>query len=116
MGKYKHVVMTVGMSDERLAEIRARANAATPGPWLDDVTSEGMLRIDLRGDGRKTGYADVIDVADMEVSAWQDHQNAAFIANARTDIPDMLAEIQRLRTKLFLIDQVYPGLSERVNW
>jgi hypothetical protein len=76
------------MTNEELAEIEARANAATPGPWND--TSEGVA-------SEKENYYicecyqndpdDVIIDADRK-----------FIAHARDDIPNLIAEIKRLRT------------------
>jgi hypothetical protein len=86
--------------EARLREIREREAGATPGPWKDDVSEYGMLRVDLRGEGRKTGYADVIFLADMEVSDGQDHRNAEFIAHSRADIPWLLALVDRQREAL----------------
>ena len=51
---------------ERLAQIRARVQAATPGPWTT-----------------KTLHTTLAD--------------ADFIAHSRQDIPDLLAELSRLR-------------------
>jgi hypothetical protein len=74
---------------ERLADIRQRADAATPGPWLveDDhrdlnrwVTSEsGTLEANF-------GYL-----------GNRNQDDARFTAHAREDIPALLAEIERLR-------------------
>lgn len=85
------------MTDDELKEIEARCNAATPGPWKvendsdydeqSDTHSEWPWRInagtltlcDIGGDGHSN------DVADFN-----------FIANARTDIPALIAEVRRL--------------------
>jgi hypothetical protein len=82
-----------------LEAIQARVDAATPGPWTvawsDDagyvevVTSDGRLLIDVRlGD------------ADTRACAPQQAADLAFIAAVRTDVPDLLAEVSRLRTEL----------------
>lgn len=73
--------MTV-MTPERLAEILERAEAATPGPW--------------RIDGRRVvyerdGWSEMVTPI-LHVSA-----DATFIAHARTDVPELVAEIERLR-------------------
>ena len=74
------------ISDERLAEIEARASVATPGPWsplLTDVlchgTPEGdwVVACDVVGDG-----------------------DAAFIGAARTDVPDLVADLRAARAEI----------------
>lgn len=70
------------MTDEELAAIRARAEAATPGPWAPfgkQVIDSNQLFV-LQGLGDHV------------------YQDADFIAHAREDIPKLLAEIKRLRT------------------
>lgn len=64
------------MTDEQLAAIRARANAATPGPW----TSYEKNPTDEY-------YASCFP-ADEE-----------FIGHSREDIPALLDEVERLRTE-----------------
>lgn len=92
------------MNPDERAEIRARADAATPGPWfVDDVDH---LYVGNRADGRTTGLweivystADVMD--DLVESAQQRHRaNAYFIARSRTDVErllDALDEAERER-------------------
>jgi len=58
------------LTNEQLAEIKARCDKATPGPWIDE---HGFIR-------QIEGKADLL-----------------FIANARTDIPALVAEVERLR-------------------
>ena len=77
------------MTKEQLAEIKARAEAATPGPWeyierkgFPTITSEGFRQssepwFDISGD-----------------------EDAIFCAHARTDIPALLAEVERLKTEV----------------
>jgi hypothetical protein len=68
-----------------LDAIRARVDAATEGPWTADA---------LAGDlDAPSGYR----VA--EVLAWSD-PDAEFIAHARTDVPALLAEVERLQARV----------------
>lgn len=71
-----------------LAAIKARCEAAWPGPWVG--TSETVGYYD---DGRWFTLARML--------AWEgprvDGPNAEFIAAARTDVPALVAEVERLR-------------------
>ena len=69
-----------GMTPERLAEIRARAEAATEGPWFG---SAGGLYIY----GATPGD---------EVARTNRPADATFIAAARTDVPELVAEVEWL--------------------
>jgi hypothetical protein len=87
--------MNEPMSEEQLAAIEARANAATPGPWrFDDkrgklVPGTGDLTLGypiltIQGGAYPTGYNGIPE--DQE-----------FIASAREDVPALVAEVRRLR-------------------
>lgn len=81
------------MTDEQLAEIKARCEAATPGPWTN--------RRDRRVIRTTRYVSDVI--AHVEQQPYNDYvhfQNGDFIAHARTDIPALVAEVERLREAL----------------
>lgn len=93
------------LTPERLAEIRERATAATEGPW-------GSHDFGYAGEEEPssivvhTGEFDHSDLLtyDTETAvAWmprwerQESDNATFIAYARTDVPALLAEVDRLR-------------------
>lgn len=72
------------MDQKYLAEIHARCDAATPGPWKHEYTVDGAYVHD--GDAvicRCTQLGD----------------ESAFIANVRTDIPKLLAEVERLQNE-----------------
>lgn len=75
------------MTDERLAEIRARVEVAAEGPWVIDgdflVSNDGAPI----ADGRYFHEPDY-------------ERNLKFIAHARTDISDLLAEIGRLNERI----------------
>jgi hypothetical protein len=66
------------MTEDKLKEIRARCEAATPGPWGVRIDKDSLFPV--------------------QYSGWVGYENAdaEFIANAREDIPMLLAEIERL--------------------
>lgn len=87
------------MSD--LEAIKARAEAATPGPW-DSRRSEWADDPDLMTvDGEPAGdpwwvhHDGWIDADDTGL--FMSEADAAFIAHARTDVPALVAEVERLR-------------------
>ncbi|GAA4836109.1 hypothetical protein [Kitasatospora terrestris] len=109
------------MTDDELAEIEEVANAATPGPWhvrlLDDDYAMNLVAISTVPDtGLGERWPDFdhhenvaatlvqqpryVDVADER---WD--ENAQFIAEARQNIPRLIAEIRRLRQLLATKDQ-----------
>lgn len=78
------------MRADELAEIRARAEAATPGPWwVEDGGPDSGWRIECdRG-----------TVADLRVYTGNG-DDALLLTRARADIPALLAEVERLRAAL----------------
>lgn len=89
------------MTDEQLAAIRARCEAATPGPW-DAHANIGYCGIMADGDKRPLLRADTCTFAD-----------GAFIAHAREDVPALLDEVARLRAKARELDD---RLHPRRGW
>lgn len=65
----------------RIEDIKARVAAATPGPWVAD---EEWWVCQPGEDG------DII----VDGSVFPDPRDAAFIAHARTDIPDLLRVVE----------------------
>jgi hypothetical protein len=99
------------LSDERLAEIEQRCAAATPGPWWVDLDRPFTLGGDtvsveaLTPDGRYV-EREVCSCL-LDTDAWpdgpewlEDAANARFLAHSRSDVPDLLAEVRRLRALL----------------
>jgi len=94
------------MNNDQLAEIRARCDAATPGPWaFDEFGNYIYQQIDLhpiaevRGYGYLTGKGHGgLGLLDDEALAVQS-ANANFIAHARKDIPALLSEISNLTSE-----------------
>ena len=77
------------VTDEYLQAVENRARAATPGPWISFV--EG--RDHTSGSSFVRTQAEDIEFSGA-TAADQD-----FIANARQDIPLLIAEIRRLRER-----------------
>lgn len=76
------------MSNERIAEIEAREQAATPGPW---TSSPKYPHVCWVGD----------DPGEQVISANLSERPAediVFIATARQDVPDLLDEVKRLNS------------------
>lgn len=71
----------MSLSEERLREIEARAKSATEGPWFGSAGGRFVY-------GATPGD---------EVAKFQRHPDAEFARHARTDVPDLLAEVKRLR-------------------
>lgn len=72
------------LTAEQLAEIKARAEAATPGPWK----RFHMDRFSINNEPLEKHICGV---------SQESEHDAAFIAHAREDVPALLAEVERLR-------------------
>ena len=107
------------MSADRLAAIEARADSATPGPWLQD----GPWWTDLVGP-EPTALPCVVDVdralvvfppdaTDVGMKRPEDRAaNMAFIAAAREDVPWLVSEVERLERWKAEALEVISGLQE----
>lgn len=91
------------LTNAELNAIRERAEKATPGPWearawkstTDDQyfvsqAFEGGKELATAWQGER--YPEMPEIPNGEAEA-----NAKFIAHARSDVPKLLAEIERLR-------------------
>lgn len=76
------------MTDEELAAIQARADAATTGPWTP-FENLGVEIVSPRA-----------VVARMMAASNQWRGDTYFIAHAREDVPALLAEVKRLRSQI----------------
>lgn len=74
------------VSDERIEEIRARAEAATPAPWADD-------------NGYRVRFGGNKIVCDMKLFDGVGN-DSAFVAHARTDVPDLLDALAAARAEV----------------
>lgn len=76
----------------RLAEIRARAEVATEGPWIvDPDESRGVMHPDKPDgfDGVMIAY-----LTDHDAGMFPREHNGAFIAHARQDVPQLVKALQ----------------------
>ncbi len=91
------------MSDEELAAIKARVEAATPGPWSSYV---GEISAGVSDPFRwLSSYDPGSEGYDRRK---QRERDGAFIAHAREDIPALLAENAALRAGLADVLDTYP--------
>lgn len=84
------------MTEDELAEIEARAEAATPEPW-DVQKCYGDRWTDRTGQHHTAAYwiPKAEQLGDGECGAMLE-MDARFIAAARSDIPRLVAEVRRL--------------------
>lgn len=83
------------MTEARLAEIEARAEKATEGPWRAVHRGVGRSAED-DGDGF-LGLEVLGPPDDCQRGQFSRSADARFIAASRTDVPDLVAEVRRLR-------------------
>ena len=113
---------TEAMTPERIAEIKAREGKATPGPWVVDcngISSKNGTQILNAGScipdpQTAVDYGGTVhdwkeEIYDYGVHKWDD---AAFIAHARQDIPDLLAEVEWLRAENKRLERQVMQLAE----
>jgi hypothetical protein len=86
------------LTPERLADIEKRCEKLVPGPWIVDADPDRSDQLAVRGIDVNGWW-----IAGACVGIWHDmggEAHAQFIAHARTDIPDLLNEIKRLREEV----------------
>ena len=99
------------MTSEELAAIKARAEAATPGPW---TTGAGKVE---GGQVRELVIAPNDDV--IVAIAYggfgnpvdRTTEDRTFIAHARTDVSELIAEVERLRALIAETVPVFETLA-----
>lgn len=97
------------MNKEQLNVIEARANAATPGPWIFEADSSDLLFLSREGRYLEAGTivlwctrcstCAAYDEGDKWNCGWPKNNDADFIAHAREDIPALIARIRELETQ-----------------
>lgn len=95
----EEVKRIAGMDESRLAEIEARVNEATPGPWMRGLGNE-CREVTVR--------------LGPKIAEVYGPRDGMFIAHARTDVPDLIAEVRRYRAEIervatFLAVHHFPG-------
>ncbi len=90
-----------------LADIRARAEVAEPGPWhfkhCPPCTAHDHLDAQVWGRGDNALIAQWGEQDEFEQA------NAEFIAHARTDVPKLVAVLEAVESRLDSIDRNYRG-------
>lgn len=98
------------LSEERLQGIQKRCEAATPGPWRHTYKDCSHFMssdfIDRHGDGMGVGLV-ACDINQPNADLYATEADMEFIAYARQDIPELLAEIERLQA---IIEATHQGL------
>lgn len=98
------------MTPDRLEQIRERVSKATPGPWHGDHDEYGCVVFGNYGwvcPGNGPAYDE-----DSE----QGKADAEFVGHARTDVPDLLAEVERLTAELARVGICGDRLPGLVNY
>jgi hypothetical protein len=93
------------VTDEELAAIRARADAASPGPWPMPEECGGDM------DDRRRP----LDHEGCEVWPWHTREDMEFAYRARQDVPDLLAEVERLGIALEKV-RADPEQAREIAW
>lgn len=103
------------MTDDKLAAIEQRVQAATPGPWhapgLGEVHTDHDAGVFIRRD--EDGEGDPIVADFCSYPNWEG--NAEFIAHAREDVPALLAEVRRLRAERDDVEVMLPAVFRFVH-
>jgi hypothetical protein len=111
------------LTQEQLEAIRQRAENATPGPWEvgwgDVITKHPDCQNVSQWYGGHSNAICSLNDGEYIMNSNEDN-DAAFIANARTDIPALLdhiaeleAEVKRLESELTECNRVYLELLLR---
>lgn len=84
------------MTRDQLDAIRARVEAATPGPWEPSSDTLTWIHVEAHG----LTVAECRTYLNRQHTDAQNDANAAFIAKAREDVPALLAEVERLTAEI----------------
>jgi hypothetical protein len=80
------------MTPSQLSAIRARLDAATPGPWELWYGELDWVSVGIDGDT----VAECRTHINQQFSGWQNLRNATFIQHAPTDLRALLDAVERL--------------------
>lgn len=98
------------MTEERIAEISGRENAATPGPWTirnEQLIEHGKQDIAIGVIAESFGDNNEDEATTTDECA----ANVKFIAHAREDIPALLNEVERLRAENEVLEKALEDLG-----
>jgi len=110
------------MTDEELKAIRERCEAATPGPWLPSIHGFQILTGDSWNTICVFWERSSSGAKFHHLPRWEDGRaasregaNCDFIAHAITDVPALLAEVERLRRDNWNLNYQIKGLRRRIH-
>lgn len=103
--------MTEPMTDARLTEIEALEAAATEGPW--EITYDHDDRPDT--DLSVTFPTAIGPFTWIEHPTAREDADSVFVAAARTAVPEMAAEIRRLRVENAALEQRFGDLQTEIQ-
>ena len=102
------------LTDEQLAEIRDRAERATPGPWT--LVYEKSLRLSSAmvkaGTNRTLFNLDPDKNRDLDEATHMVEDDLDFIQNARADVTALLEVIQELQARVQDVDTAEENLRD----
>jgi len=90
------------LSKEGLAEIRKRADKASPGPWKKETDTFG----DDTSAYKRCYWLTGPQFIEVDGSYFHNRDDALFIAHAREDIPRLVDQVERLRMELELLRRI----------
>jgi hypothetical protein len=96
--------------EQRLAEIEARANGATGGPWLRDTCSVITRALATRRHVDGGTYGVICDTGEDD-----DCTSLDFIAHSRTDIPWLIAQLREARKREHKLHEALEMLRDHQN-
>lgn len=94
------------VTNEELAGMKRRVDGATAGPWFNSAYHVAM-KPDIDG-GYPPNDASICETCDGEYIENYNKGDAEFIAHSRSDMPKLIAEVERMRTA---ITQLYKAYS-----
>jgi hypothetical protein len=103
------------VTPDRLKELRALCDAATPGPWRRDG------RTVWSGDWRTDGKQSIVctywheSMQPMDVPPSGTEATLDMIAASRSVLPEALDEIERLRQRLADMERIFDDLRGRAS-
>ncbi len=85
-------------AEDRIAEIRARLDAATEGPWIHEPSEvlHGTEDVRLHYVSDQAAIAD----DDPPMCSFYSRADAEFVAHAREDVPFLLSELEAAQARL----------------
>ena len=94
-----------------LDAIKARLDRATAGPWQCD-TSRNHQGDDANPDLVVAPALDFGNVCELHGPESRTMPDMAFIANARQDVDDLIAEVERLRAKQADVERIVDSVNQ----